>query len=119
MKMYLNKTNLSAEQKLKEYSGFSMGLFNAKVTACLQTAQQYIIEDARLVQQKDVNKAQIDLSNANRLVAVQEELVAKEKVLLTKEQISQAKEEINSIKQKFILLLQKQKLNLIIQLQVH
>lgn len=38
MKMYLNKTSLSAEQKLKEYSWFSSGLFNAKVTACLQTA---------------------------------------------------------------------------------
>lgn len=41
MKMYLNKTNLSAEQKLKEYSNFSASLFNAKITAGLQDAQQY------------------------------------------------------------------------------
>ena len=103
MKMYLNKTNLSAEQKLKEYSSFSVGLFNAKITAGLQVAQQYIIKDKELVQQKDINKAQIDMTNAQRLVAVQEELVAKEKVLLTKEQTAQATAETNATKTKTFL----------------
>lgn len=103
MKMYLNKTNLSAEQKLKEYSTFSAGLFNTKITAGLQVAQQYIIKDKELVQQKAVNTAQIDLTNAQKLIAVQEELVAKEKIELTKEQIKQAKEETKAIKTKTAL----------------
>ena len=112
MKMYLNKTNLSAEQKLKEYSGFSTGLFNTKITTCLQTAQQYIIEDARLVQQKDVNKAQIELTNAQKGVAVQEELVAKEKVSLTKEQIKQVTAEIESLETKNYLMIAETKVKL-------
>lgn len=103
MKMYLNKTNLSAEQKLKEYSAFSTGLFNAKITASLQTAQQYIIRDKELSQQKEVNKAQIDLTNAQRLVQVQEELISKEKVNLAKEQTNQAKAEIEATKTKTFL----------------
>lgn len=103
MKMYLNKTNLSAEQKLKEYSSFSSSLFNAKITAGLQVAQQYIISDKELGQQKDVNTAQIDLTNAQRLVAVQEELIAKEKVLLTKEQAKQTTAETNATKTKTFL----------------
>lgn len=103
MKMYLNKTNLSAEQKLKEYSSFSSSLFNAKITAGLQVAQQYIIKDKELVQQKDINEAQIDMTNAQRLVAVQEELVAKQKVLLAKENVTQAQEEIKALKTKTFL----------------
>lgn len=103
MKMYLNKTNLSAEQKLKEYSSFSSSLFNAKITTGLQVAQQYIIKDKELVQQKAVNDAQIALTNANKLIAVQEELVAKEKVLLTKEQTAQATAETNATKTKTFL----------------
>lgn len=112
MKMYLNKTNLSSEQKLKEYSGFSTGLFNAKITACLQTAQQYIIQDAQLVQQKDVNKAQIDLTKAQKDVAVQEELVAKEKVLLTKEQTKRVTAEIDSLETKNYLMIAETKVKL-------
>jgi hypothetical protein len=112
MKMFLNKTNVSTEQKVKEYSAFSTGLFSAKVTACLQTAQQYIIEDNRLIQQKDVNKAQIDLTDAQRLVAIQEELIAKEKIELTKEQKNQVKEEINSIKTKTYLAIAETKVKL-------
>ena len=103
MKMYLNKTNLSAEQKLKEYSNFSASLFNAKITAGIQAAQQYIIRDKELIQQKAVNDAQITLSETQNKIAIQEELVAKEKVNLTKEQTNQAKEEINSIKTKIFL----------------
>lgn len=103
MKMYLNKTNLSAEQKLKEYSSFSSSLFNAKITAGLQVAQQYIIKDKELVQQKAVNDVQIDLTNAQRLVSVQEELIAKEKVLLTKEQTKQVTAETNAVVTKTFL----------------
>ena len=55
MKTYLNKTNLSAEQKLKEYSSFSSSLFNAKITVGIQVAQRYILKDKELVQQKAVN----------------------------------------------------------------
>lgn len=55
MKIYLNKTNLSAEQKLKEYSSFSSSLFNAKITAGIQVTQRYILKDKELVQQKAVN----------------------------------------------------------------
>lgn len=112
MKMFLNKTNVSTEQKVKEYSAFSVGLFNAKVTACLQTAQQYIIRDKELVQQKAVNDAQIGLTNTQKLVAVQEELIAKEKIQLTKEQTNQTKEEINSIKTKVYLAIAETKVKL-------
>ena len=103
MKMYLNKTNLSAEQKLKEYSSFSSSLFNAKITAGLQVAQQYIIKDKELVQQKAVNDAQIDLTDAQRLIAVQEEKVAVEKIELTKEQTNLAKAEVDATKTKTFL----------------
>lgn len=112
MKMFLNKTNVSTEQKVKEYSAFSVGLFNAKVTACLQTAQQYIIRDKELVQQKAVNDAQIDFTKAQRLVAVQEELIAKEKVLLTKEQTNQVKEEIDFTQTKIYLAIAETKVKL-------
>ena len=40
MKMYLNKTNLSAEQKLKEEYSFSSSLFNVKITVVIQVAQR-------------------------------------------------------------------------------
>lgn len=103
MKMYLNKTNLSAEQKLKEYSSFSSSLFNAKITAGLQVAQQYIIKDKELLQQKAVNDAQIDLTDAQRLIAVQEEKVAIEKIELTKEQTNLAKAEVDATKTKTFL----------------
>lgn len=103
MKTFLNKTNLSEEQKLKQYAEFSVSLFNAKITAGLQTAQQYIISDKQLEQSKSVNEAQIDLTNAQEQVAIQEELIAKEKVLLTKEQILQAKEDIKVTKTKTYL----------------
>lgn len=103
MKMYLNKTNLSTEEKLKEYSAFSISLFNTKVSAGIQTAQQYIISDKQLIQQKAVNDAQITLNETQNQIAIQEELIAREKVNLTKEQINQVKEEINSIKTKTYL----------------
>lgn len=112
MKMYLNKTNLSAEQKLKEYSNFSASLFNAKITAGITAAQQYIFEDKRLIQQKAVNDAQIGLSNAQKDVAVQEKLIATEKITLTKEQTNQVKEEINSIKTKIWLAIAETKVKL-------
>lgn len=112
MKMYLNKTNLSAEQKLKEYSSFSSSLFNAKITAGLQVAQQYIIKDKELVQQKAVNDAQIGMTNAQKLVAVQEELIAKEKVLLTKEQTKQTTAEIDSLETKNYLMIAETKVKL-------
>lgn len=103
MKMYLNKTNLSAEQKLKEYSSFSSSLFDAKITAGLQAAQQYIIKDKELLQQKDLNKAQIDLTDAQRLVAVQEEKIAKERIELVKQQTAQATAEKNATTTKTFL----------------
>ena len=103
MKMYLNRTNLSAEQKLKEYSNFSSNLFNAKITAGINAAQQYIIRDKELVQQKAVNDAQIGLSNVQKTIAIQEELIAREKLLLSKEQITQVQEEIKFTKTKIYL----------------
>lgn len=103
MKTYLNKTNLSAEQKLKEYSTFSSSLFNAKITAGITAAQQYIIRDKELGQQEEVNAAQIAASKAATEIAVQEQLIAKEKLLLVKEQILQAKEEIKATKTKIFL----------------
>jgi hypothetical protein len=103
---------LSAEQKIKEYSGFSTSLFNAKITAALETTQKYVVTDKQLVQQKAVNEAQIDLTDAQRLVAVQEELLAKEKVLLTKEQILQAQEDIKVTKTKTYLMIAETKTKL-------
>lgn len=112
MKTYLNKTNLSAEQKIKEYSGFSASLFNVKVTATLQTAQQYIVTDKQLIQQKAVNDAQIELTNTQKLIAVQEELIAREKLLLTKEQTKQVQEEIKSNQTKNYLMIAETKTKL-------
>ncbi len=112
MKTYLNKTNLSDEQKLKEYSSFSSSLFNAKITAGITAAQQYIIRDAELVQQKAVNTAQIDLTKAQKLIAVQEELIAREKLLLTKEQTKQVTAEIDSLETKNYLMIAETKVKL-------
>lgn len=112
MKTYLNKTNLSEEQKVKEYSSFRASLFNVKVTATLQTAQQYIVTDKQLVQQKAVNDAQIDLTNAQRLIAIQEELIAREKITLTQEQINQVQEDINATKTKNYLMIAETKTKL-------
>jgi hypothetical protein len=93
MKSYLNKTNLSAEQKIKEYSGFSVSLFNAKVQATLQTAQQYIISDKQLGQSKLVNEAQISLTEKQIEVAEQERLMAIERTTLTQKQTTQVETE--------------------------
>lgn len=112
MKTYLNKTNLSEEQKLKQYSEFSASLFNVKITATLQTAHEYIIKDKQLVQQKDVNDAQIKLTDTQRLIAVQEELIAREKITLTQKQINQVQEEINSTKTKTYLMIAETKTKL-------
>lgn len=103
MKMYLNKTNLSAEQKLKEYSSFSSSLFNAKITAGITAAQQYIVRDAELVQQKAVNTAQINLTNKQIDVQEQERLNAVEKIKLTKEQTLGMTAETNATKTKTFL----------------
>lgn len=112
MKMYLNKTNLSAEQKLKEYSNFSASLFNAKITAGITAAQQYIFEDKRLLQQKAVNDAQIELTETQNKVAIQEELIAKERISFTKEQTNQVKEEIKSLQTKNYLMIAETKTKL-------
>jgi hypothetical protein len=103
MKTYLNKTNLSDEQKLKEYSGFSSTLFTTKVTAVLQTTQQYIITDKQLVQQKAVNDAQINLTKKQEEVAEQERLNTVEKIKLTKEQTLGVTAETNATKTKTFL----------------
>ena len=52
MKEYLKNTNLSQEQKSKDYSAFSASLFNAKIASGLQLAQQYILRDKELYEQK-------------------------------------------------------------------
>ena len=103
MKAYLNKTNLSDEQKLKEYSSFSKELFTTKITASLQTAQQYIITDKQLDQQKDINTSQIEMNNKQIEIGEQERLAAVEKVTLTKKQISQVEKETEATDSKIWL----------------
>lgn len=103
MKSYLNKTNLSDEQKLKEYSSFSRELFTTKITASLQTAQQYIVSDKQLEQQGQINSSQIEMNDKQIEIGEQERLATVEKVTLTKKQILQAEEETKTIKAKLWL----------------
>lgn len=93
MKTFLNKTNLSEEQKLKQFAEFSVSLFNAKITAGLQTAQQYIISDKQLGQSKLVNEAQISLTEKQIEVAEQERLMTIERTTLTQKQTTQVETE--------------------------
>ena len=103
MKTFLNKTNLSEEQKLKQYAEFSVSLFNAKVTAGLQTAQQYIISDKQLGQSKLVNEAQISLTEKQIEVAEQERLMTIERTTLTQKQTTQVETETDATKTKTYL----------------
>jgi len=100
MKTYLNKTNLSEEQKLKQYAEFSANLFNVKISTGLQVAQQYIIRDAELVQSKAQNQANIDLLEAQKALAAQNELSEKEKTKLIIKQTAQVEEETKATKTK-------------------
>lgn len=109
MKSYLNKTTLSEEAKLKEYAQFSKDLFTTKLQATLSTAQQYIISDAQLNQQKQVNTAQIELTNSQKDVAVQEELNAKEQNKLLVKQTAQVAKETDFTNTKIWLALMESK----------
>lgn len=103
MKEFLKNTNLSQEQKSKDYSAFSVSLFNTKIASGLQLAQQYILRDKELYEQKKLNAENINLTKAQILVQTQEELLAKQKVLLAKENVTQAQEEIKALKTKTFL----------------
>lgn len=103
MKEYLKNTNLSQEQKSKDYSSFSASLFNTKIASGLQLAQQYILRDKELYEQKKLNTVNIELTEKQIAVAEQSRLDGVQKVLLTTEQVNQAKEEIKAIKTKTFL----------------
>uniref|UniRef100_UPI004048DF4B hypothetical protein n=1 Tax=Aliarcobacter sp. TaxID=2321116 RepID=UPI004048DF4B len=103
MKTYLNKTNISDDEKIKIYTEFSSRLFESKINTVSSVTQNYIIKDKELLLQKNLSEVQIDLEKTKDLVAKQEELLTKERILLTKEQINQAKEEINLTKIKMWL----------------
>lgn len=103
MKEFLKSTNLSQEQKSKDYIAFSTSLFNTKITAGLQLAQQYILRDKELYEQKKLNTVNIQLTDKQIEVAEQSRLDAVQKVLLTTEQVNQAKEEVKAIKTKTFL----------------
>ena len=74
MKKYLDKTNLSAEDKTKQYARFSGELFSAKI-GVINNAVNIVVQDKQLHLQDKQNQSQIGLIDAQKDVQVQEELL--------------------------------------------
>lgn len=102
MKKYLDKTNLSAEEKTKTYSRFAGELFTAKL-GVIQNAVQIVVQDKELDLRDKQNQASIKLIEAQEKVQVQEELIARENVLISKEKLNLAKQELDLNKSKMFL----------------
>lgn len=102
MKKYLDKTNLSVEEKTKTYSRFAGELFTAKL-GVIQNAVQIVVQDKELDLRGKQNDASIKLIEAQEKVQVQEELIARENVQIAKEKLNLAKQELDLNKSKMFL----------------
>ena len=102
MKKYLDKTNLSAEEKTKTYSQFSGELFSAKL-GVINNAVNIVVQDKQLDLQSKQNVAQIKFIEAQEKVQIQEELIARENVAIAKERLNLARQELDLNKSKMFL----------------
>lgn len=102
MKKYLDKTNLSAEEKTKQYASFSGELFSAKL-GVINNAVNIVVQDKQLDLQSKQNVAQIKFIEAQEKVQIQEELIARENVAIAKEKLNLAKQELELNKSKMFL----------------
>ena len=93
MKEYLSKTQLSAEERLKEYSNFSTKLFETKINAGISKAYDYIVKDIELSQKNEINIAQIGLTNSQKLQVEAEVDLSEVKARVYEQDILKAKEE--------------------------
>lgn len=93
MKKFLDKTNLSSEDKSKRYAEFSANLYASSIQNGLNNAIQIIIEDKRLDLQDKLNKSQININIAQRSLITQQELEAQQEVKLAQEKVNLARQE--------------------------
>ncbi len=93
MKKFLDKTNLSSEEKTKRYSEFSANLFTLKIQNGLSLAVNVVTQDKQLDLQDQQNSAQIDLINAQKDVQEQNKLVAEQTVKLETQKVKLAEQE--------------------------
>lgn len=112
IKTYLTKTNLSTEEKTKRYAEFSSNLFNTKIQAILGTTKEFLVSDAQLYQQKNLNDAQIELNTEQIKLTKEETLATIEKVSLVKEQTLQTEKEKEATETKTWLAVAESKVNL-------
>lgn len=103
MKKFLDKTNLSSEDKTKRYAEFSSNLYAISIQNGLASAIQFVIEDKRLDLQDKANKAQIDLTNAQKALATTQELTAQQELKLAEEKVKLAQQELELNKARMYL----------------
>ncbi|MFW2597739.1 hypothetical protein ACN9JZ_03365 [Aliarcobacter butzleri] len=103
MKKFLDKTNLSTEDKTKRYAEFSANLYTISIQNGLNNAIQVVIEDKRIDLQDKLNKAQIKLYETQNTTEVQKELTARQEVELAQEKVKLAQQELELNKSKMWL----------------